>query len=98
MCGKTRDLILKSASLKIPIVCPTNQDADRILNTAQHMNVHIPCPLPLISQGRLMGYSDYCLVDDADRILQMIIKAQIKEATFTTEAEYPISPTNGEGG
>ena len=86
LCGKTKDIILKSAAEGIPIVCPTARDMDRIIQTAKNLGVHIPCPIPLISANKLLGYSDVCYVDDADRILTMIIMPQIKEATLTEES------------
>jgi hypothetical protein len=86
MCGKSHDLILKSAAWNMPIVCPTHADVERLLATARNIGCHIPCPID-VSQCKVRP--DYMrgikgvLVDDADRILQELVRAPIEEATWT---------------
>jgi hypothetical protein len=82
--GKTTALILQSAKDNIPIVCASTGHAEYIVRLAKTMGVtNLPDPIPYYINTKLLGGPSVCYVDDADRILQMIIHARIKEATFT---------------
>ena len=94
-CGKSFRMVQLSAARQIPIVCPTKQDADRLMTMASVSGHRIPEPVCLadLQGGKLQGLGTRAaLVDDADRILALLLKVHgIMMATWTDDSNYPLT-------
>lgn len=95
-CGKSLRMVQMSAAEHTPIVCPTKADANRLMDLAKAKDLHMPQPICLadLESGAIrgLGIRD-ALVDDADRLLAMLLKTQgIKMATWT-DADNPFMET-----
>jgi len=84
--GKTLSCIQESVALNIPIVCANESEVDRILAVARAEGFRaMPCPISAGRADKLLGRSDSCIVDNADWVLELFLKAKIIRATFTEE-------------
>jgi hypothetical protein len=92
LCGKSFMMVQLSDANQAPIVCPTRRDAERLMATAKSHGYHIPEPVTVedLASGRLQGLGvREALVDDADRVLALLLRTpSIMKATWT---ERPFS-------
>ena len=91
-CGKSFRMVQMSAAEQVPIVCPTKVDVNRLMDLAKARDLHMPQPICLadLESGAIHGLGvRSALVDDADRILALLLRVQgIKCATWTDESDF----------
>lgn len=83
--GKTYALILKSAATGYPIITPYN--VDYIISQARDMGVHIPRPIScsISMRNGMRGIRGKVLLDEADKIAEILIGAEVDSMTITPE-------------
>lgn len=82
--GKTRRLIKHAARCNAVIVCPTGRQANCIWRIASNMGIAIPRPVSVayLRSGRLSPQKNEIMLDEADTILEMLLKRRFVAATF----------------
>jgi hypothetical protein len=94
-CGKSFRMVQMSAAEQVPIVCPTKVDVSRLMDLAKAKGLHMPQPICLadIESGAIQGLGvRSALVDDADRILALLLRTQgIMMATWTDDDNRPLT-------
>lgn len=86
--GKTTELIRKCAGEGGYIVCCNINDANRIFQMSQNMELNIPFPITFkeFIKREYSGRRISCFhIDDADRCLQSLSDVEIKTVTLTRE-------------
>ena len=71
--GKTTELILRSHQTNYPIIVPTLKQTELIKKMANEYHLWIPEPIA-ICDGRSTRSSDPVLLDNADAIIEDILK------------------------
>ncbi|MFW5847491.1 MAG: hypothetical protein ACOCVF_01040 [bacterium] len=86
-CGKTHQLILKSASTGHYIVCFDSNEASRIQSKAMDMGVQIPFPLTFSEFLNKEYYARNIkgfLIDNVEMLIQELTSVPIRAITLTT--------------
>lgn len=91
-CGKSSELVRRSAATGIYILVVNRKRAEQLADLAQEMGLYIPFPVTIreyFEGNKFRGSSlerDGIYIDDVDDIVKSIFSTvEIKAVTFTTE-------------
>lgn len=82
--GKTRKLLEISAKYELPIVVPYKRDVMRLKKMTQELNIENATIIPFEMRNKTRGMQKV-LVDDAIRILEIVLGCPVSIATFDAE-------------